>query len=33
MTGRKEYSKLLESIMSTIVDPPVDQFYRVIQSP
>ena len=29
----EEYSKLLESIMSTNPDPPVDQFYRVIQSP
>ena len=26
----EEYLKLLESIMSAIVDPPVDQFYRVI---
>ena len=29
----EEYLKLLESIMSAIADPPVDQFYRVIQSP
>ena len=28
-----EYTKLLESIMSANADPPVDQFYRVIQSP
>lgn len=27
------YSKLLEPIMSANVDPVVDQFYRVIQSP
>ena len=29
----EEYSKLLESVMSANADPPVDQFYRVIQSP
>jgi hypothetical protein len=31
----EEYSKLLESIISATAaaDPPVDQFYRVIQSP
>ena len=29
----EEYSKLLESIMSATGDAPVDQFYRVIQSP
>ena len=28
----EEYSKLLESIMSATADPPVDQFYRVIES-
>ena len=29
----EEYSKLLESIVSATGDLPVDQFYRVIQSP
>jgi len=29
----EEYSKLLESIISATGDLPVDQFYRVIQSP
>ena len=29
----EEYSKLFESIISANMDPPVDQFYRVIQSP
>ncbi len=29
----EEYSKLLESIIGATADPPVDQFYRVIQSP
>ncbi len=31
----EEYSKLIESIISATADadPPVDQFYRVIQSP
>ena len=29
----EEYSKLFESIISANADPPVDQFYRVIQSP
>jgi len=29
----EEYSKLLESTMGAIADPPIDQFYRVIQSP
>jgi hypothetical protein len=28
----EEYSKLLMSIISANADPPVDQFYRVIQS-
>ena len=28
----EDYSKLLESIISATADPPVDQFYRVIQS-
>ena len=28
-----EYSKLLEPVMGTTADPPVDQFYRLIQSP
>ena len=29
----EEYTKLFESIMSANMDPPVDQFYRVIESP
>ena len=29
----EEYSKLLEPVMGAIADPPVDQFYRAIQSP
>ena len=29
----KEYSKLLQPVMSTTAEPPVDQFYRIIQSP
>jgi hypothetical protein len=29
----EEYSKLLESTIGASADPPVDQFYRVIQSP
>ena len=29
----EEYWKLLESLISAAGDPPVDQFYRVIQSP
>ncbi len=29
----EEYSKLLESAIGAGADPPVDQFYRVIQSP
>jgi len=29
----EEYSKLLESIIGATGDLPVDQFYRVIQSP
>jgi len=28
----EEYTKLLKSIISANADPPVDQFYRVIQS-
>ena len=28
----EEYAKLLESIMGATAHPPVDQFYRVIQS-
>jgi hypothetical protein len=28
----EEYSKLLEAVMSATADPPIDQFYRVIQS-
>ncbi len=27
-----EYSKLLEPVMGATADPPVDQFYRLIQS-
>ena len=29
----EEYWKLLESAIGATADPPVDQFYRVIQSP
>jgi hypothetical protein len=29
----EEYVKLLESIMGGTADPPIDQFYRVIESP
>ena len=29
----EEYWKLLEPVMSATADPPVDQFFRVIQSP
>ena len=29
----EEYSKLFEPVMSGTAEPPVDQFYRVIQSP
>ena len=29
----EEYSKLLEPVMSGTAKPPLDQFYRVIQSP
>ena len=29
----EEYSKLFESIMGPTADPPIDQFYRVIQTP
>ena len=28
-----EYSKLLEPVMGVTADPPVDQFYRLIQGP